>query len=102
MVNQTAIPIKADAVREFCLKWGVKELSLFGSILRPDFRPDSDVDVMLEFLPERGFTFENTPLIIEDLSLLFGRGVDVVEKGRIRNRFRRESILSNRRVMYAA
>lgn len=78
------------------------EFSLFGSVLRDDFRPDSDVDVMLEFGPGHGFTFENTPEIIDGLQRIFGRDVDVIEKGRIRNRFRRDTIMSTYKVLYAA
>lgn len=77
-------------------------MSLFGSVLREDFGPDSDVDVLIEFLPGHGFTFENTPVIIDELRTIFGRQVDVVEKNRIRNRFRRKAILSSYRVLYAA
>ena len=96
------IPIPMDRIEAFCRKWGVKEFALFGSVLRDDFRPDSDVDVLLDFQPGYGFTFENTPAIIDELESIFSRNVDVVEKGRIRNRFRKASILSSHRVLYAA
>lgn len=102
MPAEPRIPIPMDAVEAFCRRHGVRELSLFGSVLRDDFRPDSDVDVMLEFHPGRGFTFENTPTIIEELRHIFGRDVDVIEKGRIRNPFRRASILASHQVLYAA
>ena len=102
MIGQPRIPIRPDEIESFCRKWGVKEFSLFGSVLRSDFRPDSDVDVMLEFLPGHGFTFENTPVIIEELRAIFGRDVDVIEKRRIRNRFRLQSIMAGHRVLYAA
>lgn len=96
------ISVPADKVAQFCRRHGVRKLSLFGSILRDDFGPDSDVDVLVEFEPGRGFTFENTPEILDELQKLFGRAVDVVEMDRIRNRFRREAILSSHRVLYAA
>jgi len=92
----------AQAIEAFCRRFGVKEFSLFGSILRNDFGPESDVDVMLEFLPGHGFTFENTPEVLDDLRRIFGREVDVVEKSRIRNPFRRHAILSSHKVLYAA
>jgi uncharacterized protein len=94
------LPIKQ--IEDFCRKYGVAEFSLFGSILRDDFGPESDVDVMLEFQPGHGFTFENTPDIQDDLQRIFGRSVDVIEKGRIRNPIRRQSIMSSYRVVYAA
>lgn len=92
----------AQAIDAFCRRFGVKEFSLFGSILRDDFGPNSDIDVMLEFLPGHGFTFENTPEIYDELRRIFSRDVDVVEKGRIRNPFRRHAIMSSHKVLYAA
>jgi uncharacterized protein len=94
------LPMKQ--IEDFCRKYGVAEFSLFGSILRDDFGPASDVDVMLAFLPDHGFTFENTPDIQDDLQRIFGRTVDVIEKGRIRNPIRRQTIMSSHRVVYAA
>lgn len=102
MTPALPIPVSIEQVADFCRRHGVRKLSLFGSVLRDDFRPDSDVDIMLQFEPEHGFTFENTPVIIDELRKLFGRDVDVIEQDRIRNRFRREAILSSHRVLYAA
>lgn len=89
-------------IEDFCRKYSVAEFSLFGSILRDDFGPDSDVDVMLAFRPGHGFTFENTPDIQDDLGRIFGRPVDVIEKGKIRNPIRRREIMSSYRVIHAA
>jgi uncharacterized protein len=102
--DQRSLPITLpmDEIRAFCDKFGVEEFSLFGSVLRSDFRPDSDIDVMLKFLPGHGFTFENTPEIYDALKAIFGREVDVIEKDRIRNPFRRHAILSSYRVIHAA
>ena len=102
MVTPSPIPIPLERIQAFCQRWGVREFSLFGSALRDDFRPESDVDVMLDFLPNHGFTFENTPQVLDELKDIFGREVDVVEKSRIRNPFRRRSILATHRVIYAA
>lgn len=88
-------------IEEFCRKYDVAEFSVFGSILREDFGTESDVDVMLEFLPGAGFTFENTADIQDDLEAIFGRSVDVIEKGRIRNPIRRRGIMESYRVVYA-
>ncbi|MBY0312305.1 MAG: nucleotidyltransferase domain-containing protein [Phycisphaerales bacterium] len=90
------------ALQEFCTHWGIRELALFGSVLRDDFGPDSDVDVLVEFLPGHGLTFENAPEILDALEALFRRPVDLVEKSRIKNPFRRASILAGSRVLYAA
>jgi uncharacterized protein len=102
MNKALAIEVPVEQIEAFCRKFHVRELSLFGSVLRSDFRPDSDVDVMLQFQPGHGFTFENTPEIQDELELIFGRRVDVIEKGRIRNPIRQRAIMSNHRVVYAA
>lgn len=94
------LPMKQ--IEGFCSKYGVAEFSLFGSVLRADFDADSDVDVMLQFRPGFGFSFHNTPDIQHDLESIFGRPVDVIEKGRIRNPFRRHAIMNSYKVVYAA
>jgi predicted nucleotidyltransferase len=96
------IPIPLEPIKAFCDRFGVAEFSLFGSVLRDDFGPESDVDVMLQFRPGHGFTFENTPEIFDALKQIFGREVDVIEKGRVRNPFRRHAIMSSYRVIHAA
>lgn len=100
--GEARINVPMDRIRAFCEKYGVCEFSLFGSALRDDFGPESDVDVMLQFSPGFGFTFENTPTILEELEAIFGRSIDVVEKGRISNPFRRRSIMRSRKVIHAA
>ena len=102
MLAEPRIQLPLKQIEEFCRKYGVQELSLFGSVLRDDFDDQSDIDVMLQFKPECGFSFENTPDIQDDLERIFSRPVDVIEKGKIRNAFRRHAIMNNRRVVYAA
>lgn len=96
------IDVPMEKIEAFCAKYGVEEFSLFGSVLRDDFGPESDIDVMLKFKPGYGFTFENTPDIQDDLVAIFGRAVDVIEKGKVRNPFRKHSIMNSYRVLYAA
>ncbi len=95
------ISIDEDKIAEFCRKWKIAELALFGSVLRDDFRPDSDVDVLVTFSPGGGVTFDNRVEMLEELALIFGREVDLVEKGAIRNPFRRHAILTTKEVVYA-
>jgi uncharacterized protein len=102
MVVNAQIELPMKRIEEFCRKYGVEQFALFGSVLRDDFGPDSDVDVMLKFKPGHGFTFENTPDIQDELAAAFGRRVDVIEMGRIRNPFRRHAIMNSYRVVYAA
>jgi len=89
------------ALADFCARFGVKELSLFGSVLREDFDDQSNVDILIEFKPGSGFTFDNTPDIIDELTAMFGRRVDVVEASCLRNAYRRDAIMRSRRVIYA-
>jgi predicted nucleotidyltransferase len=102
MIINLPIQLPATEIEAFCQKFCVEEFSLFGSVLTDDFGPDSDIDVMLKFLPSQGFTFENTPDIQDELRRIFGRPVDVIEKGKIRNPIRRKAIMSSYQVVYAA
>ncbi|MCY2924352.1 MAG: nucleotidyltransferase family protein [Planctomycetota bacterium] len=86
----------------FCLKWKIREFSLFGSVLRDDFRPDSDVDVLVEFQPDHGWSLYDVVDMEDELQILFGRRVDLVMKGGLRNPIRRHEILRTRQVVYAA
>ena len=99
---ETNVKIPHEKLRAFCQKWGLKELSLFGSVLRDDFFGESDVDVLVTFLPGSGITFNNRPDMLDELREIFGRQVDLVEKRLVRNPFRRYAILTSRQVIYAA
>ena len=99
---QTKIEIPMDKIIAFCHKWKIKEFSLFGSVLRKDFRPDSDVDVMVSFEENAGWDLFDIVDMKEELQTIFAREVDIVEKGAIRNPFRRQSIMTHREVLYAA
>lgn len=102
MIAKPKINIPMEQIEAFCRKYGVAELSLFGSVLRDDFSAESDVDVMLKFMPGHGFSFENTPDIQDDLKAIFGRRIDVIEKGKIRNPIRRQKIMGSYQVLYGA
>ena len=97
-----AVAIDRTRIEKFCRKWRVKELSIFGSALREDFRPDSDVDVLVELEEDAPWDAFQWVDMIEELRGIFGREVDLVEKGAIRNPFRRKHILSHHEVIYAA
>jgi uncharacterized protein len=96
------IDIPAERIAEFCRKWRIREFSLFGSVLRDDFRPDSDVDVLVSFQAEAEWDLFDLVDIREELMALFGRDIDLVEQEGLRNPFRRENILRTRQVIYAA
>ena len=96
--------VAVDRVRlsEFCRRHRIAELALFGSVLRDDFGPDSDVDVLVSFAPEAHPSLFDLAEMREELNLLFGREVDIVERPALRNPFRKRSILSSLQVVYAS
>ena len=94
--------IPRKRIAAFCQRWSITEFSLFGSALRDDFRPDSDVDVLVSIDPKaRIGLFEFAEMVIE-LEDMFKRPVDFVEKEGLRNPYRRSEILSTAKVVYAA
>ncbi|MGD0092775.1 MAG: nucleotidyltransferase family protein [Planctomycetota bacterium] len=95
------ITVDREKIAAFCRKWGIKELSLFGSVLRNDFRPDSDVDVLVVYDAEAKRNLHAYVQAVAELEQLFDREVDLVEKSALRNPFRRQHILNNREVIYA-
>ena len=100
---KTAIAIDEDAISNFCRKWRVSELSLFGSVLRPEeFRADSDVDVMVTWEKDARWTLFDFVDMQDELTQLFGRRADLLSKRALKNPFRRNSILSTAQVLYAA
>ena len=100
----TAIDLPMKKIAEFCDRWQVTEFALFGSVLRDDFRPDSDIDVMVEFHPEAHPTFSTLDQMEAELQKLFDRDIDLITRQGIatsRNYLRRHEILSSAQVIYA-
>jgi predicted nucleotidyltransferase len=98
-----AIPVPTTAVAAFCQKWGLRRLELFGSILRTDFKPESDVDILVSFRERVKPTFLAMTQMRAELELLFHRPVDLVRRESIekaRNPYRRRSILESAAVVY--
>jgi predicted nucleotidyltransferase len=91
-----------DRLAVFCRKWGVGELSIFGSFLGDDARPDADVDILISFDKGAHCDLFDIMAMNEELREIFGREVDLVEREGVRNPYRRAGILNNRRVIYAA
>ncbi|MGE3595615.1 MAG: nucleotidyltransferase family protein [Dehalococcoidia bacterium] len=92
------------AIAEFCRRWQITELSLFGSVLRDDFRPDSDVDVLVTFAPDHGLTFFDLAQMERELQEIIGRPVDLVERATVEqspNFIRRNAILTTVQTIYA-
>ena len=101
-VMTTAILIDRDRIEDFCRRWSVTELALFGSILRDDFGPDSDVDVLVTFAPTAPWTLWDLSKMRAELQSIFGRAVDLVEKKALRNPYRRQAILADYQVIHAS
>jgi len=88
-------------IAEFCQRWHITEFALFGSVLRDDFRPDSDIDVLLTFPPEQWLTWDDWQAMQREIETLFKRNVDLVSKQYLKNPYRRHEILNTRQVIYA-
>ncbi len=94
------IPIDRERIAEFCRANGILKLSLFGSVLRDDFSPDSDVDVLVEFEPKRVPGFIRLYQIEQELSaLLGGRKLDMVTS-KFLNRRIRDRVIAEAQVQY--
>ena len=101
----TRIAIDPEKVAAFCQRWKIVELSLFGSVLRDDFRPDSDVDVLVTFAPEADWSLFDHMAMEEELSAAVGRKVDLLSRRAIErsaNWIRRQAILESAEPFYVA
>jgi predicted nucleotidyltransferase len=86
---------------DLCQRYRVRELSLFGSAVRGEMRPDSDIDLLVDFLPEAEVDLVDYAGLMLDLSTLLGRKVDLVSKSGLKPRIR-SSVLGEARTVYAA
>ncbi len=99
-----AIDLPTEKIADFCQRWQVMEFALFGSVLRDDFRPDSDIDIMVQFHPEAHPTFSSLDQMEAELKTMFDRDIDLITRQGIetsRNYLRRHEILSSAQVIYA-
>ncbi|MDE2655490.1 MAG: nucleotidyltransferase family protein [Gemmatimonadetes bacterium] len=98
------IGVPLNAIAAFCDRWQVKELALFGSVLREDFGADSDIDMLLRFKSERTPGLFGIVRMEREMARLLARKVDLVNRAAIeqsRNYIRRKAILESARVVYA-
>ena len=99
------IEIDREKVEAFCKKWKIVELSLFGSVLRDDFRPDSDVDVLVVFAPDAEISLLDIIRAEDEFEEIVGRKIDLVQKCAVeksRNQTRKNHILSHMERYYVA
>jgi len=95
-MDRIRIKVPRAEITRFCKRWNVSELAIFGSALRADFRPNSDVDVLISFAPQAHVTLFDMAQMQEELKAIFGRNVDLVSKRGVehsRNYLRRKAIL---------
>jgi predicted nucleotidyltransferase len=85
-----------------CKKYGINELSIFGSSIRDDFTQNSDVDILVSFSNKSEITLFDIMDLEDEFSKLLNREVDIVEKESLKNPIRRNRILSTREIIYAA
>lgn len=99
------VDVPLDAIRAFCERWEITEFAVFGSVLRDDFDPDSDIDVLVTFAEDARWSLFDFIQAQDELEQLFGRPVDLVDKRAViksGNFIRRNAILNSARVLYAA
>jgi len=105
MSTAVHIDVPKERIAEFCRHNHIRKLSLFGSVLRDDFGPNSDVDVLVDFESGTDRDYELLQSMKKELERLFGRSVDLVERQRIENSenyIRRKHILSHLETVYVA
>jgi predicted nucleotidyltransferase len=88
-------------IADFCQTHGVREMALFGSVLRDDFGPESDIDVLVEFFPKTRMSLFRLVDMQDELTRIFGRQVDLVTKPAL-HPYIRDSVLRDREVVYVA
>jgi predicted nucleotidyltransferase len=101
MVQLGDTHVDGPSLAEVCRRYGVKELSLFGSAVRGETRPESDIDIMVEFEPGVRIGLIKFESLVEELELLAGRRVDLVTKRGLKP-WIRPHVLKDARVIYAA
>ena len=103
-MRKRAIILPKKTLADFCRRWQITELAIFGSVLREDFNAQSDLDVLVSFAPGSDWSLFDHLQMQEELSSVAGRPVDLVSKRAIErseNWIRREAILEGAQVIYA-
>jgi predicted nucleotidyltransferase len=99
------VEIDPGRLRDYCTRWRIQELAVFGSALREDFSPDSDIDVLVTFAEEADWSLLDLVRMEREFAELAGRDVDLVDRRSIvrsQNWLRREEILGTAVSLYAA
>lgn len=98
------IPFAATEITDLCKRWKIREIALFGSALRDDFRPDSDLDLLVTFAPDANWSLLDHVQMQLELKKLFGRSADLISKRTLEhsaNWVRREEIFKTAQILYS-
>ena len=101
----TNVDLPMDKIAEFCRRWQIKELALFGSVLRDDSRPDSDIDLLVTFAPDHPWSLMDHVRMQDELGEVLGREIDLITRSSVEkseNPWRRHDILTSAQTIYAA
>jgi predicted nucleotidyltransferase len=104
-MTRAQIDLPREKIAKFCKKWNIHEFSFFGSVLTDDFRPDSDIDVLVTFEENTKHTLFDLVHMQDELKEVFGRKVDLLTRRAVeqsRNYIRRKSILSSLEAVYVS
>lgn len=91
-----------DKLNALCRRWKISKLCLFGSQARGDARPDSDVDLLVEYAPDADWSLFDVARLRDEMADLFGRPVDLVREGNITNPYRLAMVRRDRRPLYGS
>lgn len=100
---ESSVQIPRDQIAEFCRRWQIKEIALFGSVLSADFGPESDLDILVSFSAEADWGLLDHLKMEEELAAIFNRKIDLFTKRAVEqshNRLRRQEILRTAEVVY--
>jgi uncharacterized protein len=96
------IDLPAKELGDLANRWSIEELALFGSVTREDFGDESDIDILVTFGADAGWSLWDLADLKSELERLLGHRVDLVEKRALLNPYRRRHILETARIIYAA
>jgi uncharacterized protein len=104
-LKEIKIKLPERAIADFCIKWEIREMALFGSVLRDDFGPESDIDILVTVKEGSKRTLFDLVRMKNEMSEILGREVDIVSRRGIskgRNALRRDAILNTAEAIYVA
>ncbi len=102
-MDRRRVNLPQDKIAEFCRRWKITDLALFGSVLRDDFGPESDIDVLVAFAPNAEWSLFDHVRMEEELEASLGRKVDIISRRAVEkstNWIRRQAILETAEVYY--